>query len=153
MLGSVTHFSHFSPLYQQQPLEKAPTDKLDHSAVANTTGEKADLEKATKAEKEPSKVVKMFQEAKKLMNFYKDGIKLLWANNKTAKSLKEKVEKEGYVLSRDEYQLIKISEKDMIKLIPFAAVFLILAEAIPLIVAFAPSLVPSTCVTPTQIVS
>lgn len=146
MLGSVTYFSHFSPLYQQPASGKTPTDKLDQSAVANTTGEKE-----TKTEKEPHKIVKLFQEAKKLVTFYKDGIKLLWANNKTAKSLKEKVEKEGYVLSRDEYQLVKISEKDMIKLIPFAAVFCILAEAIPLIVMFAPSLVPSTCITPSQI--
>jgi murein L,D-transpeptidase YcbB/YkuD len=59
-----------------------------------------------KAVKEPSKLVKLYQEAKKLMTFYKDGIKLLWANNKTAKSLKDKVEREGYVLSRDEYQLV-----------------------------------------------
>ncbi|KAI8582617.1 hypothetical protein K450DRAFT_226116 [Umbelopsis ramanniana AG] len=76
--------------------------------------------------------------------------KLLWANHKTTKSLKEKVSKEGHVLTRDEFQLIHLSEKDMIKLIPFAAIFLILAESIPLVVMFAPGLVPSTCVTPSQ---
>lgn len=107
MLGSVTYFSHFSPLYQQPASGKTPTDKLDQSAVANTTGEKE-----TKTEKEPHKIVKLFQEAKKLVTFYKDGIKLLWANNKTAKSLKEKVEKEGYVLSRDEYQLVSVAVRN-----------------------------------------
>ncbi|KAH8553202.1 LETM1-like protein [Umbelopsis sp. PMI_123] len=84
------------------------------------------------------------------MAFYKDGIKLLWANHKTAQSLKDKVKREGHVLTRDEFQLVHLSEKDMIKLIPFAAIFLILAESIPLIVMFAPGLVPSTCVTPSQ---
>ncbi|CAM0139872.1 hypothetical protein VKS41_007216 [Umbelopsis sp. WA50703] len=150
ILGCVTHFSHFPARYQQQPLEKSPAEKLEQSAVANAHGGKEESGMERKAVKEPSKLVKLYQEAKKLMTFYKDGIKLLWANNKTAKSLKDKVEREGYVLSRDEYQLIKISEKDMIKLIPFAAIFLILAESIPLFVMFAPGLVPSTCVTPGQ---
>ncbi|ORZ01213.1 LETM1-like protein-domain-containing protein [Syncephalastrum racemosum] len=40
----------------------------------------------------------------------------------------------------------------MIKLIPFGIIFCILPESIPLWVIFVPGIIPSTCVTPAQIV-
>ncbi|KAI9290363.1 LETM1-like protein-domain-containing protein [Umbelopsis sp. AD052] len=149
----VAYFSQFPARFKQETGDQLVSDKaIDKSTVTakpveNSTNEQTNVEKT---EKEPSKIVKLYQQTKKLMTFYKDGIKLLWANHKTTKSLKEKVSKEGHVLTRDEFQLIHLSEKDMIKLIPFAAIFLILAESIPLVVMFAPGLVPSTCVTPSQ---
>lgn len=77
-----------------------------------------------------SRIGKLFQQSKDLIRFYKDGLKLLWANNKEAKALKLKVENEGYQLNRAEFQLIQQSKKDMLKLIPFGFVFMILPESV-----------------------
>lgn len=38
-------------------------------------------------------------------------------------------------------------------MIPFGLVFLLATEYIPLIIIFAPQLIPTTCVTPSQLVS
>jgi len=146
-LNQVACFSQVPIRFQEVAKQAKSEEKTVATKIESPVEEKA----VQRKEKEPSKLVKLYQQAKKLITFYKDGIKLLWANHQTAKALKHKVSKEGHVLTRDEFQLIHLSEKDMVKLIPFAAIFCILAESIPLIVIFAPGLVPSTCVTDSQI--
>jgi hypothetical protein len=44
------------------------------------------------------------------------------------------------------------TEIDLKRMIPFGLVFLLATEYIPLIIIFAPQMIPSTCVTPTQLV-
>jgi hypothetical protein len=77
-----------------------------------------------------SRIGKFIQQSKDLIKFYKDGLKLLWANNKQAKALQLKVKNEGYLLNRSEFQLVHRSKKDMLKLIPFGFVFAILPESV-----------------------
>jgi murein L,D-transpeptidase YcbB/YkuD len=106
----VAYFSQFPARLKQEAGDQLGSDKaIDKAAsvtakqLENSANEQTTVEKK---EKEPSKIVKLYQQTKKLMTFYKDGIKLLWANHKTAKSLREKVSKEGHVLTRDEFQLV-----------------------------------------------
>ncbi|KAF7731280.1 hypothetical protein EC973_000696 [Apophysomyces ossiformis] len=114
---------------------------------------KAAQSAAVEATSEPtSRIGKFIKQSKELLAFYKGGVKLLWANHKTVKQLKQKVEKEGYTLSRSEFQLVHESGKDMLKLIPFGIVLLVLPESIPLLVIFVPGVVPSTCVKESQVV-
>jgi len=42
---------------------------------------------------------------------------------------------------------------DIKRMIPFGLIFLLATEYIPLIIIFAPQLIPSTCVTASQLVS
>lgn len=96
-----------------------------------TTATKGEAQPAAAAAAAPtSRIGKFIQQSKDLIKFYKDGIKLLWANNKEAKALQLKVKNEGYVLNRSEFQLIHQSKKDMLKLIPFGFVFMILPESV-----------------------
>ncbi|KAI8377593.1 uncharacterized protein BYT42DRAFT_349879 [Radiomyces spectabilis] len=55
-----------------------------------------------------SRLGKLYKQSKELVIFYKNGIQLLWNNNKTAKALKRKVAEEGYVLDRNQFQLVTI---------------------------------------------
>lgn len=59
-------------------------------------------------DKPRSRLVQLFQKSKALVVFYKDGLKQLWANHKQAKALKLRVQQEGHVLTRSEYQLVYI---------------------------------------------
>lgn len=77
-----------------------------------------------------SRIGKFIQHSKELIRFYKDGLKLLWSNNKEAKALQLKVKNEDYQLTRSEFQMIHQSKKDMLKLIPFGFVFLVLPESV-----------------------
>jgi hypothetical protein len=99
----------------------------------NTVNDTATLppkEQVTTAVTPQSRIGQFIQKSKDLIRFYKDGLKLLWSNNKEAKALLLKVQNEGYVLNRSEFQLINQSKKDMVKLIPFGFVFLILPESV-----------------------
>jgi hypothetical protein len=102
--------------------------QLDKTAVSNATT-LPPKEEATVAAPQ-SRIIQFIQKSKDLIRFYKDGLKLLWANNKEAKALLLKVQNEGYILNRSEFQLIHQSKKDMIKLIPFGFVFMILPESV-----------------------
>ncbi|KAL1933226.1 hypothetical protein VTP01DRAFT_7316 [Rhizomucor pusillus] len=102
--------------------------------------------------KPSSRIGKLIQKSKEMVTFYKNGLKQLWSNQKLAKALQVKVQQDGYNLTRSEYQLVHRSKKDMIKLIPFGFIFLILPESIPLFVIFVPGIIPSTCVTESQVI-
>ncbi len=101
--------------------------RLNNEQVNTKVIEKTNDEVVTKPQ---SRISKFIQHSKDLIRFYKDGLKLLWSNNKQAKALLQKVKNEGYVLNRSEFQLVHQSKKDMIKLIPFGFVFMILPESV-----------------------
>ncbi|KAF9419544.1 hypothetical protein BGZ94_009378 [Podila epigama] len=92
-----------------------------------------------------------FRKGKEVVIQCKDGVKLLWVNKKIVKDLKKSQKENGYVLTRREFQLVQKTETDLKRMIPFGLVFLLATEYIPLIIIFAPQLIPSTCVTPTQL--
>ncbi|KAF9107886.1 hypothetical protein BGX27_008550 [Mortierella sp. AM989] len=92
-----------------------------------------------------------FRKGKEIVIQCKDGVKLLWVNKTIVKDLKRAQTEEGRQLTRREFQLVHKTEIDLKRLIPFGLVFVLATEYIPLIIIFAPQLIPSTCVTPSQL--
>ncbi|KAG0019101.1 hypothetical protein BGZ81_009936 [Podila clonocystis] len=92
-----------------------------------------------------------FRKGKEIVIQCKDGVKLLWVNKKIVKDLKKAQKESGHQLTRREYQLIHKTDIDIKRMIPFGLVFLLATEYIPLIIIFAPQLIPTTCVTPSQL--
>lgn len=78
-----------------------------------------------------ARIGRFYQNSKDLVRFYKDGLKMIWSNNKKVKALEQKILTEGYQVNRSEFQLIRETKKDMLKLIPFGLIFLILPESVP----------------------
>ncbi|KAF9907522.1 hypothetical protein BX616_000393 [Lobosporangium transversale] len=92
-----------------------------------------------------------FRKGKEIVIQCKDGVKLLWVNKKIVKDLKQAQREEGHQLTRREFQLIHKTDADIKRLIPFGLIFVLATEYIPLIIIFAPQLIPSTCITPSQL--
>ncbi|THH28529.1 hypothetical protein EUX98_g5656 [Antrodiella citrinella] len=78
------------------------------------------------------------------------GLKLIFTNRKRANEMLERVRTGGPSLTRRETQFIRTTKVDLLKLIPFAMIIIIVEEIIPLIVLYAPFILPSTCILPTQ---
>ncbi|KAG0047256.1 hypothetical protein BGZ83_007661 [Gryganskiella cystojenkinii] len=97
------------------------------------------------------KISEFYRKGKEIVIQCKDGVKLLWVNKKIVKDLKQAQIEDGYQLTRREFQLIHKTDIDVMRMIPFGLIFLLATEYIPLIIIFAPQLIPSTCVTPSQL--
>ncbi|KAH8093921.1 hypothetical protein BXZ70DRAFT_1079150 [Cristinia sonorae] len=97
-----------------------------------------------------SRIRTLFHQAKELFKFYVRGLKLIFTNSKRAKEMQERVKAGGPPLSRWETRFIRTCKEDMLKLIPFAMIIIILEEIIPLVVLYAPFILPSTCILPSQ---
>ncbi|EIM21976.1 hypothetical protein WALSEDRAFT_63725 [Wallemia mellicola CBS 633.66] len=90
-----------------------------------------------------------WHKGKTLVVFYWRGIKQIWFNRDVVKQIQLK---DG-PLSHREFQLLTTHKKDIKKLVPFAVLFVLLEEIIPLIAYLAPQVLPSTVVLPSQKVS
>ncbi|KAE8244256.1 hypothetical protein A4X13_0g6729 [Tilletia indica] len=106
----------------------------------------------------PAKRITLLQRAKGayetlkfLFLFYLNGVKQIFRNRTRVLEVQARVKEGGRALSREEYQLIKYHNSDMRKLPLFLAIVLILEEVLPLVVIYAPGLLPSTCILPSQI--
>ncbi|KAF9925850.1 hypothetical protein FBU30_004438 [Linnemannia zychae] len=98
-----------------------------------------------------AKTKDFFRKGKEIAIQCRDGVKLLWVNKRIVKELKKAQQENGHVLTRREFQLVNKTETDLKRMVPFVLAFILAAEYIPLIIIFAPQLIPSTCVTPTQL--
>jgi LETM1 and EF-hand domain-containing protein 1 len=56
----------------------------------------------------------------------------------------------GTPLSRAETRFIRTYKQDVLKLVPFILIAVVLEEIIPLLVLYAPGMLPSTCILPSQ---
>ncbi|KAI0344833.1 hypothetical protein BDW22DRAFT_1355001 [Trametopsis cervina] len=93
---------------------------------------------------------KLLHQAKELFKFYYRGLKLINTNRQRAKVLEARVKAGGPPLTRWEHRFIRTYKEDVVKLVPFALIILIAEEIIPLVVLYAPFILPSTCILPTQ---
>lgn len=101
--------------------------------------------------------------------FYFRGLKLVITHRKQAKEFQARVKAGGEPLSRWESRFIQTNKSDFARyhplfeslrrcyshlsrprLVPFVAIVLILEEVIPLIVLYAPGMLPSTCILTSQ---
>ncbi|KAG9127257.1 hypothetical protein FRC07_015115 [Ceratobasidium sp. 392] len=121
----------------------------------------ADVVKAAEAgalkppPKDASKLGKLWHQAKELFRFYVRGLKQLLTHRQIAKDIQARIREEKAqgltsTMTWEEAHFIKTYKEDLVKLIPFLLILLILEEALPLVVLYAPFLLPSTCILPNQ---
>ncbi|GBE81380.1 predicted protein [Sparassis crispa] len=93
---------------------------------------------------------RLIHQGKEFFKFYWRGLKLIESNRRRAKAIRERVKTGGRPLTRWETRFIRTNKEDLLKLIPFALIILIIEEIIPLVVLYAPFILPSTCILPSQ---
>ncbi|PWY99604.1 hypothetical protein BCV70DRAFT_142514, partial [Testicularia cyperi] len=132
-----------------QPAPKAPSTKTPATTAAQTSSASTPAPTGQKSLSERAK--ELWATAKYLFKFYFNGVKQIWANRTKVGEVEARVKAGGEALTREEFQLIRTHKADMRKLPLFLFILLILEEALPLVVIWAPSLLPSTCVLPSQL--
>ncbi|KZT27981.1 hypothetical protein NEOLEDRAFT_1233244 [Neolentinus lepideus HHB14362 ss-1] len=85
-----------------------------------------------------------------LMKFYFRGIRMVMRNSQRTKEMQKRVAEGGHPLSRWETRFIQAYRQDMKRLIPFLLIVLVIEEIVPLIALYAPGMLPSTCILPSQ---
>lgn len=100
-----------------------------------------------------------FQKAKSLLsksreqfNIYMTGISLFFEETKVAILLKRKIKNDGYIMTRKEFIFLQRNKSDRSKLVPFMLLALLAPEAIPFLLVAGSDIIPSTCVTPANLV-
>jgi len=97
-----------------------------------------------------SKIGKLWHQAKEYFKFYLRGLKLVNTHRKQVNEILARVKAGGEPLSRWETRFIETHRADIRKLVPFVLVLVTLEELIPLMVLYAPFMLPSTCILPSQ---
>ncbi|PWN20770.1 hypothetical protein BCV69DRAFT_282991 [Microstroma glucosiphilum] len=98
-----------------------------------------------------SRVKGIYTQLKFLFQFYLNGVKQIWRDRKRVIAIREACQVEGgRQQTWAEARLMRTHSKDLKKLPLFLAILLILEEVLPLVVIYAPFLLPSTCILPSQ---
>ncbi|KAG5653622.1 hypothetical protein H0H81_011848 [Sphagnurus paluster] len=85
-----------------------------------------------------------------LAKFYFRGVKLIFLRRKEIARIQARIKAGGSPLTRWENRLIRTQKSDINKVVPFLFIALLLEEVIPLIAIYAPFMLPSTCILPSQ---
>ncbi|KAG2015947.1 hypothetical protein CC2G_009165 [Coprinopsis cinerea AmutBmut pab1-1] len=85
-----------------------------------------------------------------LLKFYYRGVKLIFTRRKEIAAIRERIKAGGAPLTRAEFRFIQTQKDDVNKVVPFIIIALLLEEVIPLIAIYAPFMLPSTCILPSQ---
>lgn len=152
------HQSHML-LQAQKPSQttpRSPSTSQPSSCDSNTQLASKDASETGVTDSKPAKTLterakELWATAKYLFKFYFNGVKQIWANRTRVQQVQARVAAGGSALTREESQLIRTHQADMRKLPLFLFILLILEEALPLVVIWAPSLLPSTCILPNQL--
>jgi len=142
------------PSTAHDQLSKVVTADEAETGVVETT--KRDMEDATRhgifAPPPPGVgIVRRFMhQAWQLFKFYIAGLKLILANGKEVKSIRDRIRNDGSPITWREHRFIRTYNSDRNKLVPFVLTIVVVEEIIPLIVLYAPGLLPSTCILPSQ---
>ncbi|KAJ1304707.1 hypothetical protein OPQ81_005846 [Rhizoctonia solani] len=155
-----TSTQHDKPTPMPQPMAFKPKSEMGKTDESSELGKPpskikiaiADVVKAAEQgalappPPDASKMGKLWHQVKELFKFYVRGLKQLLVHRQIVKDLKAR----GGKMTWEESHFIKTYKEDTIKLIPFLLILLILEEALPLVVLYAPFLLPSTCILPNQ---
>ncbi|KAG5716312.1 hypothetical protein E4T56_gene10699 [Termitomyces sp. T112] len=85
-----------------------------------------------------------------IAKFYYHGVKLIFTRRKEINLIRARIKAGGSPLTRSEFRLIHTQKSDINKVVPFLFIALLLEEIIPLIAIYAPFMLPSTCILPSQ---
>ncbi|KAF8647166.1 hypothetical protein AX16_006996 [Volvariella volvacea WC 439] len=85
-----------------------------------------------------------------LAKFYYRGVKLIFVRRGDIAAIQARIKAGGEPLSRWENRFIRTQKDDVNKVVPFLVIALLLEEVIPLIAIYAPFMLPSTCILPSQ---
>ncbi|KAF9507096.1 hypothetical protein BS47DRAFT_1385311 [Hydnum rufescens UP504] len=101
------------------------------------------------------RVARLIHQAKELFKFYWGGLKAQWYHHQIANDIKRRVRAEKLAgnhkgMTRWETQFIRTHQRDLVKLVPFVLILVILEEILPLVVIYAPFMLPSTTILPSQ---
>ncbi len=139
-----------SPLLAQHPTPPPPASSTIRTAIADfLAAEQIGDVKPPPADL--TRIKRLWWQAKQLFAFYWNGLKGVYANWRRACQLRMGVEDHGWKLNRREEVFLRRVDSDVVKLIPFVLILIILEEALPLLVLYAPYLLPSTCILPSQL--
>jgi LETM1 and EF-hand domain-containing protein 1 len=102
------------------------------------------------------RIKRLWHQFKQLFQFYWRGVKMLFQHRKLATAIRKRIDEEKNngepsSLTRWESQFLRTHDSDMVKLVPFVLIIVTLEEILPLIVLYAPFLLPSTCILPSQL--
>ncbi|CAA7259263.1 unnamed protein product [Cyclocybe aegerita] len=89
-------------------------------------------------------------QAVQLLKFYYRGVKLIFSRRREIAAIKARIAAGGPPLTRSEFRLFETQKDDIAKVVPFLVIALLLEEVIPLIAIYAPFMLPSTCILPSQ---
>ncbi|KAL1743129.1 hypothetical protein HDZ31DRAFT_83628 [Schizophyllum fasciatum] len=84
--------------------------------------------------------------------FYYNGVKMVVTRTPQAREIRARLKgtAPGPAPTRAEVRLLALHEQDVKKMVPFITLVIIAEELIPLVAIWAPWMLPSTCVLPTQ---
>ncbi|KAI3487344.1 hypothetical protein L1887_48765 [Cichorium endivia] len=141
-----------TPPSASQPVKSVPpTIKTASTELSKQSDSETAVTDAKPTKSLTERAKELWATAKYLFKFYFNGVKQIWANRKAVQVVQQRVATGGSALTREESQLIRTHQADMRKLPLFLFILLILEEALPLVVIWAPSLLPSTCILPNQL--
>ena len=103
-------------------------------------------------ERDPAKSLPghLFRTGKAYLGFYKTGLKNIWTNYQ-ASSAYRRSQPSQKDLTRANFQLLRRSRHDLLRVPPFLLIFAICGEFTPLVVLAVPNVVPGTCWIPKQV--
>ncbi|KAF5367412.1 hypothetical protein D9758_003638 [Tetrapyrgos nigripes] len=85
-----------------------------------------------------------------LTKFYFYGALAIYKRRQNISAIKTRIRNGGLHLTRAEGRLIELQRKDVNKVIPFVILAILMEELIPVIAIYAPFMLPSTCILPSQ---
>jgi len=97
------------------------------------------------------RIKRLIHHAKELFKFYWNGLKMINTHRLRVAQIRLRVKEGGDPMSRAEYRFIRTYKEDVLKLIPFLIIVVIAEEVIPIIAIYAPFMMPSTTIFPSQL--
>lgn len=140
----------------RKPISRPPTSQSSPSIGKVKETAQRDIEHAethgilTPPPPDANWFKRILHKAIQLAKFYYAGVKLIFVRRKQVYQIRSRIKAGGRPLSRFENRIIKTQKDDVNKVIPFIFIALLLEEVIPLIAIYAPFMLPSTCILPSQ---